>query len=121
MGHSEFGPDNPGEAAVERREHGRRKARAQAAAGLAIRFWLDGERRLRDRALFDLAIDGKLRGCDIVKIRIGEFVSGGKVRTRATVMQQKTGRPDRQSQRAEIKNYALWPYAAERSSRRSRR
>jgi hypothetical protein len=59
----------------------------------AVRFWLDRERRLRDRALFDLAIDSKLRGCDIVKIRIGELVSGGRVRTRATVTQQKTGRP----------------------------
>ena len=59
----------------------------------AIRFWLDRERRLRDRALFDLAIDSKLRGCDVVKIRIGELVSGSRVRTRATVTQQKTGRP----------------------------
>lgn len=56
-----------------------------------IRFWLDRERRLRDRALFDLAIDSKLRGCDIVKIRIGDLVSGGAVR--AIVIQQKTGRP----------------------------
>ena len=38
----------------------------------AIRFYLDEHRRLRDRALFDLAIDSKLRGCDLVKIRIGE-------------------------------------------------
>ena len=59
----------------------------------AIRFWLDRDRRLRDRALFDLAIDSKLRGCDVVKIRISELVSGGRVRTRATVTQQKTGRP----------------------------
>jgi integrase len=59
----------------------------------AIRFWLDRERRLRDRALFDLAIDSKLRGCDVVKIRIRELVSGGRVRGRATVTQQKTGRP----------------------------
>jgi integrase len=58
-----------------------------------IRFWLDRERRLRDRALFDLAIDSKLRGCDIVKIRIGDLVSGGAVRSRALVIQQKTGRP----------------------------
>jgi len=35
----------------------------------AIRFFLDRERRLRDRALFDLAIDSKLRGCDLVKIK----------------------------------------------------
>ena len=40
-----------------------------------------------------LAIDSKLRGCDVVKIKIGELVSGGNVRSRAIVMQQKTGRP----------------------------
>ncbi len=59
----------------------------------AIRFLLDREKRVRDRALFDLAIDSKLRGCDVVKIKIGELVSGGHVRARAIVMQQKTGRP----------------------------
>ena len=59
----------------------------------AIRFWLDRERRVRDRAMFDLAIDSKLRGCDIVKLRIGDLVSGGRVRSRATVVQRKTGRP----------------------------
>jgi integrase len=59
----------------------------------AIRFFLDEHRRVRDRALFDLAIDSKLRGCDIVKIRIGDIVSGGCIRNRATVIQQKTGRP----------------------------
>ena len=59
----------------------------------AIRFWLDGERRLRDRALLDLAIDSKLRGCDVVKVKIGDLVSGGRVRSRAIVVQQKTGRP----------------------------
>jgi hypothetical protein len=40
----------------------------------AVRFWLDRERRLRDRAMFDLAIDSKLRGCDIVKVKIGDIV-----------------------------------------------
>lgn len=59
----------------------------------AIRFFLDEHRRLRDRALFDLAIDSKLRGCDIVKIKIGDLVSGSTVRNRATVVQQKTGVP----------------------------
>lgn len=59
----------------------------------AIRFWLDSERRLRGRAIFDLAIDSKLRGCDIVKVKIGDLVSGGRVRSRAIVIQQKTGRP----------------------------
>ena len=66
---------------------------AKAQQVWAIRFWLDLERRLRDRAMFDLAIDSKLRGCDIVKIKIGDQVSGGRVRSRAIVVQQKTGRP----------------------------
>ena len=48
----------------------------------AIRFFLDEHKRLRDRALFDLAIDSKLRGCDLVKIRIGDVISGGHVRNR---------------------------------------
>ena len=59
----------------------------------AIRFLLDRERRIRDRALFDLAIDSKLRGCDLVKIRIRDVVAGPEIRTRAIVVQQKTGRP----------------------------
>ncbi|WP_443478348.1 tyrosine-type recombinase/integrase [Novosphingobium aerophilum] len=59
----------------------------------AIRFYLDEHRRLRDRALFDLAIDSKLRGCDLVKIKIGDIVSRGSIRSRATVIQQKTGKP----------------------------
>jgi site-specific recombinase XerC len=57
----------------------------------AVRFWLDREQRLRDRALFDRAIDSKLRGCAVVKVRIGDRLSGGQVRMRATVVQQKTG------------------------------
>ena len=59
----------------------------------AIRFYLDEHKRLRDRARFDLAIDSKLRGCDLVKIRIGDLISAGSFRDRATVIQQKTGRP----------------------------
>ena len=59
----------------------------------AIRFYLDEHRRFRDRALFDLAIDSKLRGCDVVKMKIGDVVAGGSVRNRATIVQQKTGRP----------------------------
>ena len=59
----------------------------------AIRFYLDEHKRLRDRALFDLAIDSKLRGCDLVKIRTGDLVSAGSFRDRATVIQQKVGGP----------------------------
>lgn len=59
----------------------------------AIRLYLDEHKRLRDRALFDLAIDSKLRGCDLVKLRIGDLVSGGSFRDRPTVIQKKTGKP----------------------------
>lgn len=59
----------------------------------AIRFYLDEHKRLRDRALFNLAIDSKLHGCDLVKLKIGDLVSVGQIRNRATVIQQKTGRP----------------------------
>ena len=93
MGHSEFDP-----AARERpawnagRMVGAKRA-LKPQQVWAIRFWLDRERRMRDRALFDLAIDSKLRGCDLAKIRIGDLVSGHRVRARATIAQQKTGRP----------------------------
>lgn len=59
----------------------------------AIRFFLDREGRMRDRALFDLAIDSKHRGCDLGKLKIGTLVTGHDIRTRAMVVQQKTGRP----------------------------
>lgn len=55
-----------------------------------IRLYLNERRRLRDRALFDLAIDSKLRGCDLVRMKIGDIVNGGQIRTRAIVMQQKS-------------------------------
>jgi integrase len=93
MGHSQHDP-----AARERRpwNAGRlvgAKRALKPQRVWAIRFWLDREQRLRDLALFDLAIDSKLRGCDIVKVRIGDLVSGGRIRARATVVEQKTGRP----------------------------
>lgn len=59
----------------------------------AIRFTLQHRGRVRDRALFDLAIDSKLRGCDLLRLRIGDIASGNAVRSRALVVQQKTGRP----------------------------
>lgn len=59
----------------------------------AVRFFLDRETRIRDRALFDLAIDSKLRGCDLVKVRVRDVVAGAEIRTRAIVVQQKTGWP----------------------------
>jgi integrase len=43
--------------------------------------------------LFNLAIDSKLRGCDLVSLKIDDVCAGGRARERATVIQQKTGRP----------------------------
>lgn len=59
----------------------------------AIRFFLDEHRRTRDRALFDLAIDSKLRGCDLVRLKIGDIAAAGSIRNRATIIQKKTGKP----------------------------
>jgi site-specific recombinase XerC len=78
---------------MERRPEGRRQKAAEAAPDLGNTLLLDREGRMRDRALFDLAIDSKLRGCDLVKIKIGTLVTGIEIRTRAMVVQQKTGRP----------------------------
>lgn len=59
----------------------------------AIRLHLQREQRLRDLALFDLAIDSKLRGCDLVKLRIRQVVVNAAARHRATIVQQKTDKP----------------------------
>jgi integrase len=73
----------------------------------AVRFFLDREGRLRDRALFDLAIDSKLRGCDLVKIKIADLVSGAEIRTRSAVIQQKTGRPVQFELTADVRSSLL--------------
>jgi integrase len=93
MGHSEFDSASKERRSwnVGRMVGSKRPLKPQQV--WAIRFWLERERRLRDRALFDLAIDSKLRGCDVVKVKIGDLVSGGRVRSRAIVVQQKTSRP----------------------------
>ena len=59
----------------------------------AIRQQLKSAKRVRDLALFDCGIDAKLRGCDLVKLRVSDVAPGGSLRQRATVIQQKTGRP----------------------------
>lgn len=57
----------------------------------AIRVRLHIANKLRDLALFNLAIDSKLRGCDLVKLRMTDVMQGGVIRTRTSVIQQKTG------------------------------
>ena len=55
---------------------------------IRIRLQMAGD--VRGLALFNLAIDSKLRGCDLVKLRVTDVTQGGRVLRRATVMQQKT-------------------------------
>ena len=92
MGTSEFDPAGNRPAWNAGRKVGAKRA-LKPRQVWAIRFFLDQHRRMRDRALFDLAIDSKLRGCDVVKVRIGDLVLGGQVRNRAIVVQSKTGKP----------------------------
>jgi integrase len=58
-----------------------------------IRQQLKASGRVRDLAMFNCAIDAKLRGCDLVKLRISDVAPGGLIRARATIIQQKTGQP----------------------------
>lgn len=59
----------------------------------AIRIHLQNERRARDLAMFNLAIDSKLRGCDLVNLRVRDVTHGNQVLSRAMVVQRKTQRP----------------------------
>lgn len=59
----------------------------------AIRIRLQLSERLRDLALFNLAIDSKLRGCDLVKVQVKDLAQGRSIFHRAIVMQQKTHSP----------------------------
>ena len=61
----------------------------------SIRTKLQIEGRVRDLAMFNLAIDSKLRGCDVVTMRVEDVAAGGYTADRATVRQKKTGRPVR--------------------------
>ena len=61
----------------------------------SLRVRLQMENRVRELALFDLGIDTKLRGCDLVKLKVRDICHGDQVAARAIVMQQKTQRPVR--------------------------
>ena len=61
----------------------------------SIRTKLQIEGRVRDLAMFNLAIDSKLRGCDVVAIKVDDVAAGGYTADRATLRQKKTGRPVR--------------------------
>ena len=59
----------------------------------AVRSRLQQRRSGRDLALFNLAVDSKLRGCDLVSLRVDDVCTGGRLRTRTMVRQKKTGHP----------------------------
>src|SRR5271155_3688641 len=59
----------------------------------AIRIRLQLDHRTRELALFNLAIDSKRRGCDLVGLRVHDLVQGSHVAARAIVMQKKTQQP----------------------------
>lgn len=59
----------------------------------AIRICLQLARKVWDLALFDLAIDSKLRACDLVKLRVRDVGSADHISSRTIVLQQKTQRP----------------------------
>ena len=83
----------------------------------AIRTWLHIEQQTRDLALFNLAIDSKLRGCDVVAVRVDDVAPNGYALERATVRQKKTGRPVR-FELTEQTRQAIGAKAIQRAARR---
>ena len=59
----------------------------------AIRIHLQNAHQVRDLAMFNLAIDSKLRGCDLVNLRVRDVSHGNQILPRAMVVQRKTQRP----------------------------
>ena len=59
--------------------------------GIRVRLQVAVQRR--DLALFDLALDSKLRGCNLVRLRVSDLHSPAGARSRVVILQQKTGRP----------------------------
>lgn len=69
----------------------KRPLRLQEIWAIRIRLELSGESQ--ELALFNLAIDSKLRACDLMKLRVSDVTQGGRVQSRARVIQQKTQQP----------------------------
>jgi len=59
----------------------------------AIRIYLQNAHAVRDLALFNLDIDSKLRGCDLVNLHVRDLTHGNQILPRAMIMQRKTKRP----------------------------
>ena len=61
----------------------------------AIRVRLEIAGNNRDLALFNLAIDSKLRGCDLVRLKVADVYAAGRIKERTSINQSKTGKPVR--------------------------
>lgn len=61
----------------------------------AIRVRLELAENHRDLALFNMAIDSKLRGCDLVRMRVADVMASGQIKERASILQSKTQKPVR--------------------------
>lgn len=59
----------------------------------SIRARLEIANNTKELALFNLAIDSKLRGCDLVALKVLDVMRAGEILTRASIVQQKTGTP----------------------------
>jgi len=94
-GSSECNPHAPEASALEQGQGDRGEAAAATKHVWSIRTKLQIEGRARDLAMFNLAIDSKLRGCDVVAIKVEDIAASGYTADRATVRQKKTGRPVR--------------------------
>ena len=58
-----------------------------------IRIRLQMEKNVRELALFNTAIDSKLRGCDLVSLKVSDVIHGGKIVKRTIITQIKTKKP----------------------------
>ncbi|MGJ8686526.1 MAG: tyrosine-type recombinase/integrase [Spongiibacteraceae bacterium] len=61
----------------------------------AIRYHLEQRDKYQHLAMFNMAIDSKLRGCDLVRLRVSDVMHGSDMRSRSQVVQRKTGKPVR--------------------------
>lgn len=80
---------------MEQGQTDRREAAIEPSHVWSIRTKLQMQGKTRDLALFNLAIDSKLRGCDVVAVRVDDVVPSGYAMDRAAIRQKKTGRPVR--------------------------
>lgn len=78
---------------LEQRPYHRPKKTLQISHLWGIRIRLELAGKTRDLTLFNMALDSKPRGCDLVKLKVSDVAYGSSVSSRATVLQQKTGSP----------------------------